>query len=267
MEFKLKNIKQEKMRTTLLLLISLVLIGGCIQKSEVQRSFDFSLITSDSVHIFGDEYIQNNDAATILLFHQGGSNTRGEYAPIIPRLVAEGFNVVTIDQRQGGQTYGSYNRTVQQFELNEFSYCDAYEDLVSTLGYVLSNENLKGKIVVWGSSYSGSLAIQLAARNQDKVSAVLSFSPASGGPMAPCKPDEYFKQLKIPLLVLRPLAEMEIESVKQQFNLLGSYGHQTFVAEPGVHGSSMLVSDRVGADVQESWDTVINFINSAINED
>ncbi|MBO6525278.1 MAG: alpha/beta hydrolase [Balneolaceae bacterium] len=254
------------MKKIVLALWFLVLAVGCDQKIEIQPNYDFTLTTVDSVQIFGDEYMTSSDAPTIILFHQGGSNARGEYGSIIPRLVDEGFNVITVDQRRGGQTYGSYNRTVENIEINEYSYCDAYEDLTSTLDYVISNESLTGEVIVWGSSYSASLAIQLAAKNQDKISGALAFSPASGGPMASCKPDEYLEVLELPLLVLRPTGEMEIESVQRQFELVESFGHQTYVADPGVHGSSMLVQSRTGAEAGESWNTVLEFINSILNE-
>ncbi|NNK40527.1 MAG: hypothetical protein HKP45_07750, partial [Winogradskyella sp.] len=39
------------------------------------------------------------------------------------------------------------------------------------------------------------------------------------------------------------------------------YGHRTFAAKQGIHGSSMLVESRVGADVSENWETELNFIS------
>ena len=63
----------------------------------------------------------------------------------------------------------------------------------------------------------------------DDVDGVLAFSPASGGPMKHCKPDEYFETLKVPLLLLRPLQELEIESVKNQFELAQKTNHQVYI--------------------------------------
>lgn len=253
-------------------LLSLIFLINCSAEKQSESSSSYSkeeieITTADSIKVFGDIFIVDESAPFILLFHQGGSNARAEYGnEIIPELLENGFNILSIDQRRGGQTYGSYNRTVGQFSINRFSYCDAYPDLEAAMNYLIKQRRLQNKLIVWGSSYSASLAIQLAAKNQDKVSGVLAFSPASGGPMAPCKPDEYFEQLTIPLLVLRPSGEMEIESVQQQFQLVESSGHQTYVADPGVHGSSMLVKSRVEAETEESWNSVLEFINSVIDE-
>jgi len=197
-----------------------------------------------------------------LLFHQGGSNARAEYTPIIIKLLNElpELNILAIDQRSGGQTYGSYNRTV--FHLSPYKnhpMCAAYSDLEAALNYMVK-QDISGPIIVWGSSYSGSLAIQLAANSGDTISAVLAFSPASGGPMANCKPDDYFEGMNTPLLVLRPEQELQIESVQKQFELLEQHGHQTYVAKNGVHGSSMLVQERVGKDTERTWSAILNFI-------
>lgn len=251
--------------SNILIAFSIILTWGCTQKSDPQNDYDFKLVTPDSVTIYGDTYISDPGAATVVLFHQGGSNSRAEYGPIIPRLRDQGYNVVTVDQRRGGQTYGSYNRTVEKLEINPYSYCDAYPDLESTLDYVISSNLISGEIIVWGSSYSGTLVIQLAAKNQDKVSGVLAFSPASGGPMADCRPDEYFEDLEIPLLLLRPGSEMEFESVQAQFALAEEAEHQGYVAENGVHGSSMLVQSRVEGSVEAHWAKVLGFISDSMN--
>lgn len=226
---------------------------------EAKPDTEISFITSDSLTIFGDFFPISKEATTLLLFHQGGSNTRGEYGPIIPRLQKEGFNILTIDQRRGGQTYGRYNRTVARFDLNQYSYCDAMPDLEGALGY-LDQQGYTGKKILWGSSYSAALVIRLGHEHSEEVSAVLAFSPASGGPMEGCNPNELFETLEVPLLVLRPGNEAQIESVQQQLAMAEEYGHQTYVAEQGVHGSSMLVEGRAKGGTEECWEVVMSFV-------
>lgn len=223
-----------------------------------------SFYTSDSVQIYGDFFQKSQEAPTILLFHQGGSNARAEYGPIIPRLLEEGLNILAIDQRSGGQTYGSYNRTIAQLPLNDYGYCDAYADLEGALNY-LKQQRFNGKKIAWGSSYSGSLVIQLASKHPDEIDAVLAFSPASGGPMQDCRPDEYFESLEVPLLLLRPLGETQIESVQQQLEMAQQAGHQTYVADPGAHGSSMLVQERAEGSVDAHWQVVRSFLRTIMN--
>jgi alpha-beta hydrolase superfamily lysophospholipase len=229
-------------------------------KSKEKNTTQISFYTKDNIQIFGDLYKINKTSPTIILFHQARSNARGEYATIIPRLTNEGFNVLAIDQRSGGQLFGKHNRTIAEFPKNSFNYCDAYADLESAVKFII-DKKFTGKKIVWGSSYSASLAIKIAHENQQQIQGVLAFSPASGGPMSNCKADEYFETLKTSLLLLRPSKEMEIESVKKQFNTAKKYNHKTFIAKNGVHGSSMLVEDRVQNNVDENWKVVLAFIN------
>ena len=229
---------------------------------------EISFYTSDNIKILGDLYELDKKAPIILLFHQGGSNARAEYGAIIPQLVEKGFNILAIDQRMGGQIYGNYNRTLANISNhsfdNPYGYCDAYNNLEGALNFVI-DLGFTGNKIVWGSSYSASLAIQLANQYQESISGVLAFSPASGRPMADCRPEQYFETLKVPLLVLRPPGEMKNENTKIQLELAKENGHQTYIAKYGVHGSSMLVQERVGNDVSETWGVVTSFLNEVSN--
>ncbi len=247
-------------------IVLLFVITSCKQsnediKIEVKKNetAEVSFYTKDSLKIYGDLFIINKSAPTILLFHQGGANSRGEYNTIVPILKEEGFNVLTIDQRQGGQRFGNYNRTIAEISRNTYGYCDAYPDLEAALEFVKTS-NFTGKKIAWGSSYSATLAIKLASENADVIDGVLAFSPASGDPMEGCRPEETLKILKTPLLLLRPAREAAIESVQNQLALAKEYNHETYVAKNGVHGSSMLVEDRVGNSVDENWTVVKAFL-------
>ena len=255
---------------SLIILVTSLLLSSCqneIKKEKVNSDKidkEISFYTPDSIKIFGDLYELNKKESTILLFHQGGSNARGEYASIIPKLIDEGFNVLAIDQRVGGQYYGEYNRTLANIPTNSFGdgygYCDAYNNLESALDYIIDSR-FSGNKIIWGSSYSASLAIQLANNRQGDVNGVLAFSPASGGSMKACLPEKYFESIKQPMILLRPPNEMESESSKMQFELANKYNHQTYIPKYGVHGSSMLVKERVGNEVDETWNVVLTFLN------
>ena len=71
---------------------------------------------------------------------------------------------------------------------------------------------------------------------------------------------EYFESLEVPLLVLRPGNEAQIESIQQQLALASEKGHQTYVSEQGVHGSSMLVAGRAKGGMAETWQVVKAFL-------
>jgi pimeloyl-ACP methyl ester carboxylesterase len=252
-----------KFRSSLCVSKLIILLVFCqahgIAQGDVE-SDEITFITTDSIKVYGDLYSTNMIAPTIILFHQAGSNGRGEYDRIIPQLLKLEFNVLVLDQRVGGQLFGSWNRTVAHIPDNEFEYCDAYPDLVGALNYIIE-KGFSGQKFVWGSSYSASLAIRLASEYGDKINGVLAFSPASGGPMQACRPDEYFEVLNSPLLLLRPAKEMEIESVSMQYELAKQNGAETYISEYGVHGSSMLDALRTGHDTKGTWQAVKTFLN------
>jgi pimeloyl-ACP methyl ester carboxylesterase len=220
--------------------------------------------SADSLTIVSDEYSVNKEAPILLLFHQGGSNVQGEYSSIIPRLTNRGYNVLAVDLRTGGQYYGEYNRTVAGrsdygFTAN-YDYCGAYPDLEAALAYV-QESSFTGPVILWGSSFSASLVVQLATNHAKDVAGVLAFSPASGNAMEGCKPEPFMDDLPMPLLLLRPASELENESALRQFATADSLGHQTFVASPGVHGASMLVKERAGGEVTATWERVWAFLD------
>ena len=81
--------------------------------------------------------------------------------------------------------------------------------------------------------------------------------------MADCRPEEVSDRIRIPVLVTRPVSEMEHESVANQAALLRSQGHTVYVADPGTHGSSMLVAERVGGEVDATWRVVLDFLDAS----
>lgn len=228
---------------------------------------EISFATTDDVRIHGDIYWtpeRSKNAPLILLFHQGGGDSRGEYAPLAPRLLAEGYNLLAIDQRRGGDRFGGINRTVAATGSAEYAYCDAYADLEAALSFA-SEYGFSGPFIAWGSSYSAALVFKLAALHPDQIDVVLAFSPAAGEAMAGCQPDLFSGEVSQPLLALRPASEMEVPYVPGQMAAFRSDGHKTYVADPGVHGASMLNSARVGGVTADTWTVVLDFIRDALS--
>ena len=251
-----------------LILLPIILFACNTDKNEAQTTEsefyngtptkEVNYRTSDGITIFADLVEQGKAGRTIILFHQAGANGRSEYRNVVPRLYKEDFNLLIVDQRSGGQRFGEYNRTVAAITEN-YEYCEAYPDFVASVDF-LRTEGYTGDIMVWGSSYSAALAIQLAA-NHKEVHSALAFSPASGGPMEACSPNPYIESMSKPLMVLRPAREMEVESVADQFELAKANERVTYIAENGVHGSSMLDPSRTKSDVEDTWKAVLNFLN------
>lgn len=251
-----------------LLTAGMALKCGQSPPAQAENPSEVQFFTSDSISVFGDLFIheKGKSAPLILLFHQGGGNARAEYDSLKPRLHTLGFSTLAIDQRRGGDRLGGHNRTVDHLAGEpSFGYCDAYADLEAALAFV-KDQGFSGKYIAWGSSYSAALVVQLAAKNTETIDAVLAFSPASGEPMAGCEPAEYAQDLKAPLLVLRPRREMEYEHVAKQFADFQEMGHQSYVAENGVHGSSMLNPARVDGSVEPQWQVVEAFLQKAITQ-
>ena len=157
-----------------------------IQFTQAQETIRFP--ASDKVEIVGDLYNPNPDSAIfIVLFHQAGWS-RGEYMEIAPKLNKMGFNCLAIDQRSGNNVNGIDNMTVKNARqaMKDTRYIDAYIDIESSVAYA-KKYLAKGKVIIWGSSYSSSLVLKYAGDNPNKVNAVLAFSPG-----------EYFKSMGKP---------------------------------------------------------------------
>lgn len=244
--------------TILPALVLWALIAGPVLAKDTEQGQQISFAADDGVTVYADLYRadEGKSAPLVMLFHQAGSNAQGEYGTIIPRLTALGLNVLAVDQRSGGSYFGASNRTVDALG-HSTKYCAAYPDMEAALQYAIDND-FTGPRFAWGSSYSAALALKLGGEHKDDLTAVLSFSPGSGGAMGACNANNYLDSVAVPVLALSPRSEMR--GRKKQFATLKARGFQTFVAENGVHGSSMLVEARTKSDTSITWDTVIGFL-------
>lgn len=231
--------------------------------ARAQETRSFTLKTEDGVTVYGEihEPPGVEKAPLILAFHQGGGDSRGEYAPIIPRLLAEGFAVLTIDQRSGGDVFGGANRTVNALpEGVEYGFCDALPDLEAALAYA---RDLGWKeVIAWGSSYSATLSLYLAASQSESITRVVALSPAGGDPMVGCQPRQAASRLTMPALMVRPEREAAIDFVAQDLEAFRQMGHQVYISPGGSHGSSILVPERTGAPTDEAWTRVLAFLRA-----
>ncbi len=245
---------------SLLLLFTLVLFSQTVlSKKTNNKAVNYQ--SEDGTTIYADYFQQktNTKAPTIILFHQARGSAQGEYASIIPKLTANNYNVLAVDLRSGGDKFGAPNRTVASLTKKDYSYCQAYPDLVASLKYI-KNSNEASPVYVWGSSFSAALVIKLAVEYPEDISAFLAFSPASGKPMGNCSPNDLADKLSVKGLIARPDKEMEYPSAKKQFELFKKHGFQMLISENGVHGSSMLVEERTKHSTKKAWDVVLAFL-------
>ena len=218
--------------------------------------------TSDGITIYGHPYFGRLGKASplILMFHQAGSNGRGEYEALVPWLNKAGYRVIVWDQRVGGERFGSTNRTIGELAKGTpAEYCDVYPDLQAALNFTLAKQ-WADDVIVWGSSYSAALVVQLAAKNQKHIKGVAAFSPASGGPLTNCRARKWIDRVEAPVLVVRPKSEMVRESSIEQKSLLVAAGAKFKEIDKGVHGSSTLVDKRTGHDMTLARNSVMTWL-------
>lgn len=252
-----------------LLLIGLIIGPSNLAASARSEKIDGQIETvgDDGVTVYGNTYFGDLDgnAPLVLLFHQGGSNGRGEYGQLAPWLNENGFRAIAWDARAGGGLYGATNRTRDGLPKGTPDhYCDAYSDLQAALAYVIKNEFAE-KVIVWGSSYSGALVFRLAADNPENIIAVFAFSPASGGPMVECRARQWVDQVTVPKIVIKPTSEMERETSIEQKSILTIAGAEFLIVEDGIHGSSMLIDERTDHDMSATRDFVIRKLSEILS--
>jgi dienelactone hydrolase len=227
---------------------------GAIAPSLAEGVEPVTLKASDGVVIHGVYYQAPHPKALILLFHQAGSS-KGEYAAIAPRLVSAGYSAMAIDQRSGGELFGT-NETVAGLKKSA-DYLEAKPDLEAALAW---GEAQKLPIAIWGSSYSSSLVFVLAGEHPAEVKAVLAFSPG-----------EYFddktmirnaaKNVKVPVFVTSANSPDEINAARDILAASPSAMKVQYIPKSGgVHGSSTLLPARNQAGAEANWSAVLAFL-------
>lgn len=134
--------------------------------------------SQDGVEMAADVYIAHDNSAPFLVLFHKAQWSRGEYREIAPRLNDLGFNCMAVDARSGGPVEGVENETAKKAEKagKGTTHADAVPDLKAAVDYAREHY-AKGKLGVWGSSYSASLVLKLAGDDAGFADAVLAFSP------------------------------------------------------------------------------------------
>ena len=203
----------------------------------------------DSLKISAHLYQIDDSSPVILLCHQARFN-KFEYAGIADRLNKMGFNCLAIDQRSGGPIGDKQNLTyLRARKLDKgIDYLDAEIDIRASILYLSNRFN--SKVILWGSSYSSTLALYLAAE-MEQVSAVLSFSP--GNYMADKKGSlvEVLKDFEKPLFLTSSKPEAKGVSQLLDKHKLTKDQIQFIPEGNGHHGSRALWINQIGGE--EYW--------------
>jgi alpha-beta hydrolase superfamily lysophospholipase len=242
--------------------LAVVALAGCqapvADKAEaVVRKEAVQFAAADGVKLFG-EYTEPADArALILLFHQADSG-QGEYLTIVPALTSKGFATLTLDQRSGGDLYGG-NWTVKALGRST-GYAEAKPDLEAALGWAKAR---KLPVLLWGSSYSASLAMMVAAERPG-VAGVLAFSP---GEYFDSKAEvrEAAAKLRVPLFVASANDAEEVAAAKALFDAAPAELKMRYEPrKPTPHGSSALNPEKSPEGAEPMWKAVGQFLDAAV---
>lgn len=230
-----------------------------LAKKHLPTKVEFT--AKDGLLISGNLYEIGADKPVILLCHQAGYN-RVEYMDIAPRLNELGYNCLAIDQRSGGNFAGKSNNTVQRAKAKgvKNEMIDAKQDISAAIDFL--NDKYDRKVIVWGSSYSASLAL-LEGLGNEKVKAIIAFSPGDYfGETAPSLSTAFAKAEK-PFLVTSSKEEAPI--LKALIGTVQLEKNQTqFIPESdGFHGSRALWLGQKGS--KEYWDAVVAFLRAVDN--
>lgn len=201
-----------------------------------------TLRASDGVPVTVDVYAPHPAEATFVVLCHRANWSRGEYAELAPWLNSLGYNCIAIDQRSGGKINGVDNQTLLEAlkRSKDTGYPSAEPDILAALEY--ANKRAKGKVVLWGSSYSSSLAIVIAANKPGLVDAVVSVSPGEYFAEYGLSRDwvkEHAALLSVPALIMGPANERT--QVVSIYDAILEGNKRVFVPNAGGrHGSEAL---------------------------
>jgi predicted alpha/beta hydrolase len=215
---------------------------------------------ADGVPVTADVYAPHPATAPLLvLFHQAGYS-RGEYRDLAPRLNQLGFNCLAVDLRSGHAVNGVDNATAAAATRlgKPTQYADAIADMRAAIA-IARKDLARGKLVLWGSSYSSSLVLVLGGEPAVAADAVLAFSP--GEYFEKSKPAGWVaagaRQLHVPTFITS--ARAEAASWKPIAQAIDPAKLTTFVpTTEGHHGSSALWPTQ--ADSDACWAAVTAFL-------
>ncbi len=227
---------------------------------ELGKKYKFNPITFESIdglQISANLYEVEPERPIILLCHQGLFN-KFEYADIAPKLNQLGFNCLAIDQRSGGMIGDhqneTYNRALEEGINTDF--LEAQRDIEASIGFL--KKRYRRKIIIWGSSYSSILVLNLG--NSKSVKAVISFSPSDFFKGELPLIEDVIRDLKKPYFITS--SKKESEKLLPIMNRIKQRNRQIhFVPEgEGFHGSKTLWDGQPSAD--EYWVALTNFLTS-----
>ena len=229
-------------------------------KTNIGKAQTVSFQTTDGLTVTGDLYLTKDVGAPFILLCHQARYSRGEYLEIAPKLNKLGYNCLAIDQRSGHGVNGVTNETNKAAKAAGMpdGYTDAYPDLEAALRYIVGQYHPK-QLIAWGSSYSASLVLILAAEHPQEIQAVLAFSPGEYFSFNDKRISDYAARIAQPVFITS--AKSEEQAWRGIADSVSSAGSVFFVPKgSGVHGSSALM-EKTGNNA-EYWTAVEGFLQT-----
>ena len=234
-------------------LLSILFCFHLFLSAEAQLKLTFP--SKDGLKLTADWYPVKSDMPIILLCHQDRSS-RGEFSETALKLNKFGFNCLALDLRVGDQAKEVRNESaIEAKEYKKPSRLeDAEQDMVAAVDYLFEKYNRP--VIIFGSSYSASLALKIAVENH-KVSAVVAFSPGE------YFTDSLFVRNSIGKL-LKPLfttsSRLEADGVTDLVKDVNSRIKVQYIpSSKGEHGAKVLWSQYPYN--QEYWISLMSFLD------
>jgi dienelactone hydrolase len=217
-----------------------------------QKKIEFP--SKDGIVISATLYTLQDTLPYMILCHQAGYS-RGEYDETARKFMKFQYNCLAIDLRSGGEINDVKNETAQHAKDKGkgISYLDAEQDILAAIDYAYAKS--KKKVVLIGSSYSASLVLKIAAKN-DKVKAVLAFSPGEYFGKTMILKDQ-IKNIPVPVFVASSKEESPALT-KLMADVTAPVKQQFTPASKGEHGSRALWKENQNA--HEYWLAVLMFM-------
>ena len=214
------------------------------------------VLAEDGLSVAAHWYESPDPKGTIVLCHQARFN-KFEYTGVAERLNELGWNCLAIDQRSGGPIGDQPNETVLNALEQEkgTDFLDAIPDIHAAVKFAADQNG--APVVLWGSSYSSTLVLYEALSN-DKVTAVVSFSPGDYFADTLGSLQEKMAGFEKPMFIT--CAKNEIEWTQPIMANMELSDNQIFFEPEGAghHGSRALWPHQDGGE--EYWNAVEAFL-------
>lgn len=134
-----------------------------------------TFMASDGLEVVANLYEIDSTYPYIILLHQS-DYSKGEYKEIAISLLKLKYNCLAVDLRYGGTVNSVPNETAENAKLNGMhrEMYDSNIDIEAAIQYVYEKSNQE--IILFGSSYSGTLALKIGKDNP-KIKAIIAYSP------------------------------------------------------------------------------------------